>query len=84
MRRSEPDTAEGNYYVSVRDGRRSSLLVGPFPNDHATALRFVDAARDAAHSVDPKAWFYRNGGQRSNQTAKRLVGGEGRHFGRGR
>lgn len=58
MPRPEPDTLEGNYYVSVRDGGRVGLLVGPFSNDHSAALRFVDAARDAAFRVDPKAWFY--------------------------
>lgn len=61
MPRPEPDAAEGNYYVSVRDGSRVGLLVGPFPNDHAAALRLVDAARAAAVRVDPMAWFHEYG-----------------------
>lgn len=43
----QPDTAPGNYYVSAvdPDTRDLYLMLGPFPNDHASALAAVDEVR---------------------------------------
>lgn len=59
-RRLRVDKRPGNYYVSVVDGQRVGLLLGPFKR-HRQALRFVRAARAAACNADPKAWFYSYG-----------------------
>ncbi len=56
--KQQPDTKPGNYYVSVIDGRRKAVLLGPFLNDHAAALNQVDAVRKKAMDLDPKAAFY--------------------------
>lgn len=56
-----PDNKPGAYYVTVYDGKRYGRLLGPFINDHAKALSLVDAARDKAHTVDPRAPFYSYG-----------------------
>jgi acetyl-CoA acetyltransferase len=45
------------YYVSVIDGPRKGLLVGPL-NTHDEALALVNAARDKANDLDPRAAFY--------------------------
>ena len=67
MATQQPDTAPGNYYVSVVDGiragggtevKRMGLLAGPFPNDHVGALAWVEAARRKAEEIDPRAAFY--------------------------
>jgi hypothetical protein len=50
------DQAPGHYYVSMRQGRRSALLLGPF-GDHFTALLKVDATRRFVvdrYESDPK------------------------------
>lgn len=52
-----PDTRTGNYYVSVMDGPRYALLLGPF-GEHATALDAVTSVREHAEKIDPKAAFY--------------------------
>lgn len=57
----EPDTRPGAYYVSVIDGPRAALLVGPFINDHAAALSLVDAVRVKACDLDPRGVFYAYG-----------------------
>jgi hypothetical protein len=42
----EPDTALGNYYVSIiHETKGTCLALGPFPNDHAAALACVDEVR---------------------------------------
>jgi len=53
-----PDTKQGEYYVSVVDGKRTALLLGPFTNDHAKALSMVDAVRAKAEELDPRAIWY--------------------------
>lgn len=54
-----PDTAPGNYYVSVRNDKGEyRLLLGPFPNDHAAALAEVDKVRLYANQNDPKSVWY--------------------------
>lgn len=53
------DTKVG-FYVSVIDGARKGLLLGPYDrHEHAEAN--VDRARDEAMSVDPWAHFYEFG-----------------------
>lgn len=56
----QPDTAPGNYYVSVidPDTGRFGLLLGPFKNDHAAALAMVDKVRAKACDLDPRAYWY--------------------------
>ncbi len=51
------DHRPGHYYVSIIDGSRSSLLLGPFPR-HMTALLKVSAVRRKAVEIDAKAHFY--------------------------
>lgn len=56
------DSKPGNYYVSVRkDSGDWRVLLGPFPNDHAAALAWVDKARRKAEEIDPKAIWYSYG-----------------------
>lgn len=47
-----PDHKPGNYYVTVRRDGRYRCLAGPFRDDHATALSFVDQARNLAIAAD--------------------------------
>jgi hypothetical protein len=55
----QPDNKPGNYYVSVmRDGASWRPLLGPFENDHAAALGWVDAVRKKAEDLDPRACWY--------------------------
>lgn len=56
-----PDLQPGAYYVSVVDGARHSLALGPFIDDHAGALAKVDDVRNRAAELDGKAWFYAYG-----------------------
>jgi hypothetical protein len=52
------DAAPGNYYVTVRDGERYALLLGPFTNDHQRALDAVEEVRRVAEELDPRASWY--------------------------
>lgn len=54
-----PETQEGAYYVTVmRDGKPGRQpLLGPFHNDHARALSYVEAVRKVAYEIDPKTAF---------------------------
>jgi len=54
----KPDSQPGYYYVSVADGPRVGLLLGPFENDHAMALSMIEAVRKKAEEMDPWAVFY--------------------------
>ena len=54
-------TQPGEYYVSVRDGKRAALLLGPFTDDHQAALDMVDAVRAKSAEIDPRAVFYSYG-----------------------
>lgn len=62
--RSWGDTEEpralqaGYYYVSMVDGNRRALLLGPFKNDHRAALAMVNAVKRKAQELDPKAIWY--------------------------
>lgn len=40
-----PDTKPGDYYVSVIEGGRTALALGPYRDDHAAALARVDEVR---------------------------------------
>jgi hypothetical protein len=55
-----PDSAVGDYFVSVTDAGRYGLLLGPYPT-HAGALARVEAVRTLAEKVDDRAWFYAYG-----------------------
>lgn len=61
-----PDTKPGAYYVSVIDGNRRALLLGPFKDDHAAALAKVDSVRKKAEELDPRAVWYAFGTCRIN------------------
>jgi hypothetical protein len=64
---SSPDTRPGFYYVSVvRDGGDYRLLRGPFENDHVSALAAVDASREEAIALDPRAFWYAYGTVRTD------------------
>ena len=65
----QPDSRPGEYYVSVIDGPRTALLVGPFTNDHQAALDMVEQVRTKAEDLDPRAVFYAFG-------TARLEGGD--------
>ena len=45
------------YYVSVVDGTKFGLLLGPF-NTHKEAKRRVEAVREKAYALDERSWFY--------------------------
>ena len=62
-----PDTKPGNYYVSIEDGSRHSLLLGPF-SEHAAALAMVDQVKSKACELDSMACFYGFGTCRTETT----------------
>jgi hypothetical protein len=64
----EPDTKEGNYYVSVVDGNKKGFLLGPFENDHKAALNMVEQVKVKAQEIDPRAVFYGFGTARVDKT----------------
>jgi hypothetical protein len=45
------------FYVSVINGKRRALLLGPYPS-HDAALADVDLGRKLAERVDPMAGFF--------------------------
>lgn len=45
------------FYVSVVDGRRKGLLLGPY-DEHEQALANVERAQAESEAVDPFAHFY--------------------------
>lgn len=76
-----PDTKPGNYYVSVRkDSGDWRVLLGPFPNDHAAALAWVDKARNKAIELDPRAPWYSYGTVRLPVDAALPNGALNRYF----
>lgn len=60
-----PDGRRGAYYVTVIDGGRFALALGPFDR-HAEALAHVDAVRGYCHAYDNKtrSWFWAYGTSR--------------------
>lgn len=55
-----PHTDLRDYYVSLRRGKRTALLAGPFET-HSEALAYVGRAVKLAHELDPWAWFDAHG-----------------------
>jgi hypothetical protein len=51
------DNRPGHYYVSMMDGPKNCLLLGPFAS-HMSALLRVEQARKRAIGLDPWAHFY--------------------------
>lgn len=49
---NNPNPEPGNYYVSVIDGNRFGLLLGPF-NSHQEALDKVEAVSNKAYELNP-------------------------------
>lgn len=70
----KPDTKPGNYYVTCVDGGRVAWLAGPFPNDHATALGYVDRAREIAVELMPRLSFAMFGTARRELDAPAPIG----------
>lgn len=56
-------TPRVGFYVSVIDGTRKGLLLGPY-DTHEAALANVDRAKAEAEAVDPFAHFYAFGTSR--------------------
>lgn len=51
------DAERVGYYVSVIDGNRKGLLLGPY-DDHSDALANVNRARNLAYDADPRSHWY--------------------------
>lgn len=66
LRRLEVDRRRGFYYVSVRNGPRYGLLLGPFKR-HQGARRWVERTRKEARHHDPMAHFYGYGTARTEE-----------------
>lgn len=45
------------FYVSVVDGPKYNVLLGPFPT-HPAALAYVNPVKEIALRLDPKSHFY--------------------------
>lgn len=52
-----PNPAPGYYYVSVIDGRRTAMALGPFLS-HADALAAVEPVRAWCNERNRGAWFW--------------------------
>lgn len=78
----EVDERPGAYYVSVVDGKRSALLLGPF-DAHVLALAMVEPVRAHAASIDPRAHFYAFGTARlpNDDSVPIRAGSLNKHFG---
>lgn len=61
------------YYVSVIDGPRKGLLLGPYPT-HDEALKNVDRGKDLAYKADLKSAFYAFGTAGSDDELKTVFG----------
>lgn len=60
-----PDSKPGAYYVSViRSDGDYRLVLGPFVNDHAAALAWIEPVRKKAEGMDPRAVWYAFGSVR--------------------
>lgn len=53
----------GRFFVTVRDGKRTGFLLGPY-DTHAEALSHVRRGSDLADVADPRAAFYAFGTSR--------------------
>lgn len=76
----EPDPRPGNYYVSVMDGDRRALLLGPFPT-HQQALDMVEPVRAKGLELDPRALWYEFGTARLQDDGIAIGGNLNSHFG---
>jgi len=72
LNNEEINNSPGNYYVSVVDGSRSSLLLGPF-SKHMEALLKVEAVRKLANELEPKSHFYGFGTAKSDSNRAGLL-----------
>ena len=45
------------YYVSIIDGKKFNVVLGPF-STHKEALDMVEPARNEGNKLDPKSHFY--------------------------
>lgn len=84
----EADPREGYYYVSVRDGARHGLLLGPFV-EHQDALDWVDRVTAFVRARQPWSAFYAFGtcriedltlGMSAHQHGKISAGNLNQHF----
>lgn len=75
-----PDPRPGNYYVSVIDGGRTALLLGPFQT-HQEALDHVEPVRAKGGELDPRAAFYAFGTARLPDDGIAIGGNLNKHFG---
>lgn len=66
-------TNHANYYVSVIDGAKRGVLLGPFP-DYDTAQKNVGRGRELAEKADSWAAFYGFGVCSSNAVLKTVFG----------
>lgn len=80
MTDQQPDPRPGSYYVSVQDGARSALLLGPFPT-HQEALDMVEPVRAKGNELDPRAAFYAFGTARLRDDGIAIGGNLNKHFG---
>ncbi len=69
----ECDPRPGRYFVSMVDGNRRALLLGPLPT-HREALDKVEAVRAKAEELNPWAAFYAFGTARLHDDAPDMVG----------
>lgn len=56
----KPDTKPGFYYVSVVDGSKYALMLGPFET-HEEALAMVKQCRDKAEEIEPRSYWWQWG-----------------------
>ena len=55
------DVKNGHYYVSILNGSRKCLALGPFTNNHIAALSQVEQVNDYVSEHYPGGWFYAYG-----------------------
>lgn len=48
---------QDGFYVSVVDGPKIGLLLGPFKK-HSDALNQIETVREKAYILNPMSWFY--------------------------
>lgn len=68
-----PDESKKHYYVSVVDGPRKGLLLGPYAT-HEEALAQVERGKELANKADPRAAFYGYGTAGSDEVFKTVFG----------
>ena len=58
-----PDQRQGAYHVTIRDGGRTAVALGPF-RKHKRALGLIDAVRRYVQDRDPRGYWYAYGTSR--------------------